>query len=223
MTTLWNISFHRENNQKFSPLSLIPYTPYTNLRPSCLHKQTIITFCTYVASFLSPCDISMLVDRKRSYLLASEPRAAREKSKIIQIKASAHACSQSIGNSHSPVSVNLYNGEYELFSHIFNNNTCIKQTLLLSGYQHKLGSVTAFPFKPSYKRIKINIRCPCKFPKWQPVLGSEAGSERVGKMRKSGRYPKKGGGAGKRKKKTHPFPSFLPRHVLKEALSKMKW
>ena len=120
-----------------------------------------------------------------------------------------------IGNSRSPVSVNLCNGEYELFSHIFNNNACIKQTLLLSGYQHKLGSVTTFPFKPSYKRIKINICCPCTFPKWQPVLGSEAGSERVGKMRKSGRYPKKGGGVGKRKKKTHPFPSFLPRSVLR--------
>ena len=37
----------------------------------------------------------MIVDRTRSYLLASEPRAAREKSKIMQIKASAHACSQS--------------------------------------------------------------------------------------------------------------------------------
>ena len=96
----------------------------------------------------------MIVDHKRSYPLASEPRAAREKSKIMQINTSIQACSQSIGNSHSPVSVNLYNGEYELFSHIFNNNACIKQTLLLSGYQHKLGSVTAFPFRPSYKRIK---------------------------------------------------------------------
>ena len=95
MTTLWNIRFQRENNQKISPLSLIPYTLYTTLRPSCLHKQTIITYCNYVALFLNRCDISMIVDRTRSYLLASEPRAAREKSKIMQIKASAHACSQS--------------------------------------------------------------------------------------------------------------------------------
>ena len=48
-----------------------------------------------MALFLNRCDISMIVDRKRSYLLASEPRAAREKSKIMQIKTSAHACSQS--------------------------------------------------------------------------------------------------------------------------------
>lgn len=52
-----------------------------------------------MASFLNQCDISMIVDRKQSYLLASEPRAAREKSKIMQIKASAHACSQSTTDS----------------------------------------------------------------------------------------------------------------------------
>lgn len=87
--------FNEKITRKFHHCLWVPYTPYTNLRPSCLHKQTIITYCNYVASFLNRCDISMIVDRKRSYLLASEPRAAREKSKIMQIKASAHACSQS--------------------------------------------------------------------------------------------------------------------------------
>ena len=115
-----------------------------------------------------------------------------------------------IGKSHSPVSVNLCNGEYELFSHIFNNNACIKQALLLSGYRHKLGSVTAFPFKPSCKRIKINICCQCTFPKWQPVLGSEAGSERVGEDAKVRKVPEKGWGSGKEKKQNPSFPQFPP-------------
>ena len=47
MTTLRNISLHQKNNGKLPPLSLIPYTPYTNLRPSFYEEQTIITFRNY--------------------------------------------------------------------------------------------------------------------------------------------------------------------------------
>ena len=40
MTTLRNISLQWENNWKLSPLSLIPYNPYTNLQPSFhINKQ----------------------------------------------------------------------------------------------------------------------------------------------------------------------------------------
>ena len=38
--TLRNISFYEKNNGKLPPLSLIPYTPYTNLQPSFhINKQ----------------------------------------------------------------------------------------------------------------------------------------------------------------------------------------
>ena len=41
MTTLRNISLHQKNNGKLSPLSLIPYTPYTNLRPSFYENKQL--------------------------------------------------------------------------------------------------------------------------------------------------------------------------------------
>ena len=63
MTTLRNISLHQKNNGKPPPLSLIPYTPYTNLRPSFYEEQTIITLRNYAVSVSNPCDISMIANQ----------------------------------------------------------------------------------------------------------------------------------------------------------------
>ena len=60
MTTLRNISLHQKNNGKLSPLSLIPYTPYTNLRPSFYEEQTIKAFRKYAVSVSNRCDIGMI-------------------------------------------------------------------------------------------------------------------------------------------------------------------